>query len=91
MSHAQYITNKKGKKQFVVLPIKEYKKMLEEIEILIKMSSTETAKQPKEKVADVKVVEPEKKEVSVKKAAAPKKAFVAKKVVKKVAVPAKKK
>jgi hypothetical protein len=91
MSHAQYITNKKGKKQFVVLPVKEYKKMLEEIEILIKMSSTEDVKQPKEKEAEIKKVEPIKKEVSVKKTAVPKKVTVAKKIVKKVAVPAKKK
>jgi hypothetical protein len=97
MSHTQYITNKKGKKQFVILPIKEYKKLLEEIESLIKFSSEKADISPNEKVETPKVEEPVKKVAPVKKAApakkatAPKKAVVAKKAAPKAAVKGKKK
>jgi PHD/YefM family antitoxin component YafN of YafNO toxin-antitoxin module len=49
MSTTQYITNTKGKKLFVVLPLKEYKRMVEDLEELKDLRIYDAAKSSKEK------------------------------------------
>lgn len=49
MSTTQYITNTKGKKLSVVLPLKDYKRMLEDLEELEDLCLYDTAKASKQK------------------------------------------
>jgi hypothetical protein len=49
MSTTQYITNTKGKKLSVVLPIKDYKKMLDDLEELEDIRLYDAAKASTEK------------------------------------------
>ncbi|HEU5289480.1 MAG TPA: hypothetical protein VFU05_02480 [Cyclobacteriaceae bacterium] len=47
MKNTQYITNKKGKKISVVLPIREYEKMLSELDELSDIKAYDKAKSGK--------------------------------------------
>jgi len=49
MSVTQYITNNKGKKLSVVLPLKDYKRMMEDLEELEDIRLYDAAKASKEK------------------------------------------
>jgi hypothetical protein len=47
-SHPQYITNEKGKKVAVILPIQEYYKITEDLEMLEDIKLYDAAKKSKE-------------------------------------------
>jgi hypothetical protein len=49
MSTTQYLTNTKGKKLSVVLPLKDYKRMVEDLEELEDLRLYDAAKASKEK------------------------------------------
>ena len=50
--HPQYVTDKKGKKVSVILPIKEFKTMIDELEELEDIRMYDEAKKSKEKKID---------------------------------------